>query len=320
MSNTKSTDNFLTLPCQLLEASEQAAIAASHWVGKGNETEADRAAVNAMREALNSASLNGTVVIGEGERDKAPMLYIGEKVGSREGPNIDIALDPLEGTTICANDGPNSMAVIAMANEGCFLNAPDIYMEKIAAGVNSKQQLVDLDNSPKENIANVAKYKRCSISDLVVVILDRPRHKELIAKSRETGARVQLISDGDIAGIISTTNDKIDADIYMGIGGAPEGVLAAAALKTFGGQMFARLKFKDESERSRAKSMGVYDLDKQYSIEGLAAGDVLFCASGVTDGWMLQGIKESTRHIVVNSLLLNSKNKSVKNIVNTISK
>ena len=315
-----SISDATSLPYQLVESSERSAIAASLWVGMGNEVEADRAAVDAMRRALNNTNIKGTVVIGEGERDKAPMLYIGEKVGNGDGPKVDIALDPLEGTTICANGGTNSMSVIAMANEGCFLNAPDIYMEKIAVGINSKHQLVDLDSSPGENLANVAKYKQCSVSDLVVVILDRPRHKEVIAKCREAGARVQLITDGDIAGIISTTNNKINADIYMGIGGAPEGVLAAAALKTLGGQMFARLVFQDDSERKRARSMHIKDLNKQYSIEELACGDILFCASGVTEGWMLNGIKKYFNQVVVNSMLLDSRNKSIKNITNTFSK
>ena len=304
------------------KVAEQAAIACYDWIGKGNEKLADQAAVNAMRDELNQMNITGTVVIGEGERDEAPMLYIGEKVG-KSGIEVDIALDPLEGTTICATSNPNSLAVIAFANKGGFLHAPDVYMDKIAVGGGLPIGVVDLDNSPQNNLKNLALAKKCAISDLQVMILKRDRHEEIIAKCREAGARVKLISDGDVAAVIATADpEKTGVDLYLGIGGAPEGVLAAAALRTVGGQMMGRLLFEGEDTNSlrqaaRAKEMGITDLNKKYLTEEMAKGDVLFIASGVTDGAMLDGVKKSTNKIIVNSLIMNSAEKSVKKILSS---
>ena len=292
---------------EAVRVTEAAALSASHWTGRGEEKAADQAAVNAMREALNGLTIDGTVVIGEGERDKAPMLYIGEKVGTGEGPRIDIALDPLEGTTICATAGPNSLAVMAMAEHGGFLHAPDVYMEKIAVGGGLPADLVSLDASVAENIKNLAKAKKKEASELTVVVLDRTRHEEIIAKLREAGCRVQLISDGDVAGVIATATPTTSIDMYMGTGGAPEGVLAAAALRCIGGQMQGRLLFDGEDEqKERARRMGISDLSRIYRLEELAQGDVMFAATGVTDGSMLKGVKRwsggaSTHSIVMRS-------------------
>jgi fructose-1,6-bisphosphatase II / sedoheptulose-1,7-bisphosphatase len=307
------------------KVAEQAAIACYDWIGKGDEKLADQAAVNAMREELNKMKIDGTIVIGEGERDEAPMLFIGEKVGNgfEDSLAVDIALDPLEGTTICATANPNSLAVIAFANKGGFLHAPDVYMDKIAVGGGLPLGVVDLDNSPQNNLKSLAQAKKCYISDLTVMILDRPRHSEIIAKCREAGAKVKLISDGDVAGIIATTDSATGIDLYLGSGGAPEGVLAAAALQTVGGQMMGRLLF-DEGEKvdskrqiMRAKDMGITDLNKKYTADDMAKGDVLFIASGVTDGEMLYGIKKLNNKIIVNSLIMNSAEKSVKKILST---
>jgi fructose-1,6-bisphosphatase II / sedoheptulose-1,7-bisphosphatase len=267
---------------EAVRVTEAAALASYGWMGKGDNMAADQAAVSAMRKALNILVIDGTVVIGEGERDKAPMLYIGEKVGSGQGPEVDIALDPLEGTTICATGGPNALAVIALAEKGGFLHAPDVYMDKIAVGGGLPQGVVDLDNEPKVNLKNLAKAKKCEIADLLVCILERDRHAELIAKTREAGARIQLIGDGDVAGVISTSNSQeTGIDLYMGIGGAPEGVLAAAALRCVGGQMQGRLLFSEETQRERAKRMGISDLSKKYTLEEMAKGNVMFAATGV---------------------------------------
>ncbi len=300
------------------KVAEQAAIACYDWIGKGNEKLADQAAVNAMRDELNQISINGTVVIGEGERDEAPMLYIGEKVG-QGGIEVDIALDPLEGTTICATANPNSLAVIAFANKGGFLHAPDVYMDKIAVGGGLPIGVVDLDNSPQNNLKNLALAKKCAISDLQVMILKRDRHEEIIAKCREAGARIKLISDGDVAAVIATADpEKTGVDLYLGIGGAPEGVLAAAALRTVGGQMMGRLLFKGENKQAaRAKEMGITDLNKKYLTEEMAQGETLFIASGVTDGAMLDGVKKSANKIIVNSLIMNSAERSVKKILSS---
>ncbi|MCI5049888.1 MAG: class II fructose-bisphosphatase [Rickettsiales bacterium] len=298
---------------EAVRVTEAAALACSKWIGLGEEKAADQAAVNAMREALNGMSIDGTVVIGEGERDKAPMLYIGEKVGSGEGPAIDIALDPLEGTTICATGGPNSLAVIAMAEKGGFLHAPDVYMSKIAVGGGLPDGVVDLDASPKENLANLAKAKGCDVSDLQVVILERSRHEELIAKTREAGARIQLIQDGDVAGVIATARPDTGVDMYCGIGGAPEGVLAAAALRCIGGQFQGRLLFKDDDEKARANRMGVTDLDKKYNLTELASGNVMFAATGVTDGSMLRGVRRlSGGAAITHSIIMRSKTGTVR--------
>jgi fructose-1,6-bisphosphatase II / sedoheptulose-1,7-bisphosphatase len=292
---------------EAVRVTEAAALASSHWTGRGQEKDADQAAVNAMREALNGLAIEGTVVIGEGERDKAPMLYIGEKVGTGEGPRIDIALDPLEGTTLCATCGPNSLAVIAMAEHGGFLHAPDVYMDKIAVGGGLPAGVVDLDASIAENLKNLARAKQKDISDLTVVILKRDRHAEKIAKLREAGCRVQLIPDGDVAGVIATATAMTGIDMYLGIGGAPEGVLAAAALRCIGGQMQSRLLFDGEDEqKERARRMGITDLNRKYTMMDMAGGDVMFAATGVTDGSMLKGVKRwpggaNTHSIVMRS-------------------
>ncbi len=297
----------------ILETSEQAAIACYDWIGKGDNKSADAAAVKSMRQTLNNSAISGVVVIGEGERDEAPMLYIGEEVG-QGGVEVDIALDPLEGTTICANAGESALAVIAFANKGCFLNAPDVYMDKIAIGGGLPQGIIDLDNSPSQNLKNLAQAKKCNVSDLTAMILERPRHQELIAKTREAGARVRLIGDGDVAGVISCSNPESKIDIYMGIGGAPEGVLAASALKTIDGQMMGRLIFDNNQKQiDRAKKMGIKDLNKKYFVNDLAKGDVLFACSGVTDGYMLRGVKKSPNLIMVNSLIMDSATKKITN-------
>jgi fructose-1,6-bisphosphatase II / sedoheptulose-1,7-bisphosphatase len=299
------------LALEVVRVTEAAALAASRLMGRGDEKAADQAAVDAMRTALNSLAIDGTVVIGEGERDEAPMLYIGEKVGAG-GPKIDIALDPLEGTTITAKGGHNALAVIAMAEEGGFLNAPDVYMEKIAVGGDLPEGVVDLDRSPEENLKSLAEAKHMDIRDLVVCILDRPRHAELIAAVRAAGSRIMLISDGDVSGVIATSQKGSGVDIYMGSGGAPEGVLAAAALRCIGGQMQGRLVFRNDDERGRAKKWGVTDLNRKYSMLDLAHGDVMFAATGVTDGPMLRGVRRSTRTASTHSIVMRSKTGTVR--------
>ncbi len=302
-----------SLSSQIIFVAEQAAIACHDWIGKGDNKAADAAAVKSMRETLNQMNIKGTVVIGEGERDEAPMLFIGEEVG-KGGIEVDIALDPLEGTTICANAGESSLAVIAFAKRGGFLHAPDVYMDKIAVGAGLPEGVIDLDNSPKTNLANIAKAKKCDISDLTVMILERSRHDELIAKVREAGARIRLIGDGDVAGVIACTNQTARIDAYMGTGGAPEGVLAAAALRVIGGQMMGRLIFGDNQKQiDRAKKMGIVDLNKKYTAQEMARGDVIFACAGVTDGYMLDGVRKckSSGKIFVNSLLMDSAAKKV---------
>ncbi len=284
-------DRVLVL--EMVRVTEAAAIAASSLVGRGDEKAADAAAVEAMRLAFNDLYMDGTVVIGEGERDEAPMLYIGEKVGGAlgKGPKIDIALDPLEGTTITAKAGPNALAVLAAAEEGCLLNAPDVYMDKIAVGPGYSPDIVNLDKSVTENICAVAAEKGVEPSDIIVCVLDRPRHDKIIAELREIGCGIQLIPDGDVAGVIATTNPETTIDIYMGSGGAPEGVLAAAALRCVGGQFKGKLLFRNDEERSRARKWGIEDLDKIYDLKELAQGDCIFAATGVTDGSLLGGVK-----------------------------
>lgn len=299
-----------------IKATEQAAINAYAYLGLGDETLADKAAVDAMRNVLNQIPINGKIVIGEGERDKAPMLCIGEKVGSNQnGTAIDIAVDPLEGTTILAQGKNNALSVLAAAQPGSLLNAPDVYMDKIAIGFDYPEQIIDLDNSVKENLQNIAAAKKCPISDLMVIVLNRTRHQELIAKIREAGSRIRLIDDGDIAAVINTTNEY--ADVYMGIGGAPEGVLAAAALQTSGGQMCARLLFQDEEEKMRGTKIGIIDFNKQYHLNDLAFGDIIFIATGVTDGSLVRGVKQSNNKISTETLLMLSKNKEVSKIQRT---
>ena len=302
------------LALEAVRVTEAAALSASSWIGLGNEKQADAAAVKAMRDSLNNLDISGEVVIGEGERDKAPMLYIGEKVGSGNGPNVDIALDPLEGTTICATGGNNALTVIAFSEKGGFLNAPDVYMDKIAVGGNLPKDIIDLDNKPEENLKNLAKAKKKDINDLVVCILDRPRHKEIIAKCREVGARITLISDGDVSGIIATSDPNSGIDIYLGTGGAPEGVLAAAALRCIGGQMQARLKFNEEDEIKRAGKLGIIDLNKKYLLNELASKDSMFAATGVTDGSMLKGVKIIGDKAYTESIIMRSVTGTVRTI------
>jgi fructose-1,6-bisphosphatase II / sedoheptulose-1,7-bisphosphatase len=302
------------LALETVRVTEAAALSASRLMGRGDEKAADQAAVDAMRQALNSLNIQGTVVIGEGERDEAPMLYIGEKVGSGEGPKIDIALDPLEGTTITAKGGPNALAVIAMAEAGNFLNAPDVYMDKIAVGPGLPPGIVDIDNDPAENLKALASEKQSDVSDLVVCILDRPRHEELMAKVREAGARIMLISDGDVSGVIATAEPESGVDIYIGSGGAPEGVLAAAALRCIGGQMQSRLLFRNEDEKARARKWGIEDLDRKYSMLDMAKGNVMFAATGVTSGAMLRGVRRFAGGAVTHSLVMRSKSGTVRYI------
>ena len=284
-------DRVLVL--EMVRVTEAAAIAASRLVGRGDERAADHAAVEAMREALNQLQFDGTIVIGEGERDEAPMLYIGEKVGAAggAGPNIDIALDPLEGTTITAKAGANAMAVLAIAEEGCLLNAPDVYMEKLAVGPGYPEGIVDLRKSPTENARAVAQAKGVDPSELIVCVLDRPRHADLIAELRGLGCGIYLIPDGDVAGVIAVTDPDTTVDLYMGQGGAPEGVLAAAALRCVGGQFNGRLVFRNEDEKARARKWGIEDLNRIYKLGDLAKGDCIFAATGVTDGSLLEGVK-----------------------------
>ncbi|MBO38792.1 MAG: fructose-bisphosphatase class II [Rhodospirillaceae bacterium] len=302
------------LALEVVRVTEAAALAASRQMGRGDEKAADQVAVDAMRTALNSLSIEGTVVIGEGERDEAPMLYIGEKVGLGEGPEIDIALDPLEGTTITAKGLTNSLAVIAMAEHGGFLNAPDVYMDKIAVGGGLPDGVVDLDQTPKENLKSLASAKKVDVADLVVCILDRPRHEELIAKVREAQARIMLISDGDISAVMATSEESSGVDIYLGSGGSPEGVLAASALRCIGGQMQGRLLFRNDDERDRARKWGIEDFDRKYEMEDLAHGDVMFAATGVTNGTMLKGVRRFSGGAMTHSMVMRSRSGTVRYI------
>jgi fructose-1,6-bisphosphatase II / sedoheptulose-1,7-bisphosphatase len=297
-------DRVLVL--EMVRVTEAAAIAAAKLVGHGDEKAADAAAVEAMRIALNELYMDGTIVIGEGERDEAPMLFIGEKVGSAigKGPKIDIAVDPLEGTTITAKAGPNALAVLAVAEHGNLLNAPDVYMDKLAVGPGYPHGIIDLNKTPTENVIAVAEAKGVSPHEIIVCVLDRPRHEKLIAELRALGCGIMLIPDGDVAGVIATTNPETTIDIYMGSGGAPEGVLAAAALRCVGGQFKGRLLFRNEDERARARKWGITDLDYVYDLKELAKGDCIFAATGVTDGSLLDGVKRlrngtTTTHTVV---------------------
>ena len=299
------------LALEAVRVTEAAALAASRLMGRGDEKAADQAAVNAMREALNGMAIDGKVVIGEGERDEAPMLFIGEKVGAG-GPKIDIALDPLEGTTLTAKGGQNALAVMAFAEEGGFLHAPDTYMEKIAVGGGLPEDVVDLDEAPKVNLKNLAKARDVAVGDLVICVLDRPRHAELIAKAREAGARIVLISDGDVAGVIATTRPESGIDMYWGTGGAPEGVLAAAALRCIGGQFQGRLVFRNDDERARATRCGITDFARKYSLHELAGGDVMFAATGVTDGSMLKGVRRLHHGATTQSMVMRSKTGTVR--------
>ncbi len=303
--HSKIMDRVLAL--ELVRVTERAAVAAARLRGRGDEKAADQAAVDAMRRELNALTIRGTVVIGEGERDEAPMLYIGETVGLGNGPEVDIALDPLEGTTITAKYMPNSLAVIAMAEAGSLLHAPDVYMDKIAIGGNYKPDLVDLDAPPGDNIKALAEAKGVPVSEITACILDRPRHGALIEAVREAGAAIQLIGDGDVAGVISTTDpEDTGIDIYMGVGGAPEGVLAAAALRCIGGQMQSRLVTNNAEQKERAKKMGIEDFDRKYTMHEMASGDVMFAATGVTSGSMLSGVKVKGDAIYTDTVVMRS--------------
>ncbi|MCA0903569.1 MULTISPECIES: class II fructose-bisphosphatase [Qipengyuania] len=286
-----SLDRVLVL--EMVRVTEAAAVAASKLIGRGDEKAADAAAVEAMRKAFDTLYMDGTVVIGEGERDEAPMLFIGEKVGGApgKGPKIDIALDPLEGTTITAKAGPNSLAVLAAAEEGCLLNAPDVYMDKLAVGPGYPEGIIDLAKSPTENVKAVAEAKGVEPGDIIVCVLDRPRHADLIAELRSLGCGVVLIGDGDVAGVIAVTDEETTIDMYMGQGGAPEGVLAAAALRCVGGQFNGRLVFRNDDEKARAAKWGITDLDRIYTRDDLVKGDCIFAATGVTSGSLLEGVK-----------------------------
>ena len=309
---SKVLDRVLVL--EMVRVTEAAAIAASTLVGRGDEKAADAAAVEAMRAALNTLYMDGTVVIGEGERDEAPMLYIGEKVGSAqgEGPAIDIALDPLEGTTITAKAGPNALAVLAISEAGGLLNAPDVYMDKLAVGPGLPPGVVDIDEGPERNLRELARAKKAEVSDLVVCLLDRDRHKEAIGRCRAAGARIVLIPDGDVSGVVAVSQPETGVDMYMGSGGAPEGVLSAAALRCIGGQMQGRLLFEDEAQKARAREMGIADPDRTYALEDMARGDVMFAATGVTTGPMLRGVRRFPSGAVTHSIVMRSKSGTVR--------
>ena len=304
MPDTTSMDRNLAL--EAVRVTEAAALRASLLMGRGDEKAADQAAVDAMRTALNSLYIDGTVVIGEGERDEAPMLYIGEKVGLGRGPKVDIALDPLEGTTITAKGAANALAVVAFADQGGFLNAPDVYMDKLAVGGGLPAGVVDIDEEPAVNLKSLARAKKAEVADLLVCILDRPRHKELIAKVREAGARIQLITDGDVSGVIATSQPDSGVDMYIGSGGAPEGVLAAAALQCIGGQMQGRLLFRNDDEKARAAKWGIKDLNRKYEIHDLAHGNVMFAATGVTTGSVLRGVRRFAGGAYTHSVVMRS--------------
>jgi fructose-1,6-bisphosphatase II / sedoheptulose-1,7-bisphosphatase len=307
-------DRVLVL--EMVRVTEAAAIAASKWIGRGDEKAADHAAVEAMRAALNELPLCGTVVIGEGERDEAPMLYIGERVGCSEGdgPKIDIALDPLEGTTITATAGPNSLAVLAIAENGCLLNAPDTYMEKLAVGPGYPAGTIDLARSPADNIRAIAAAKGVDPSEITACVLDRPRHEEIIRQLRELGCSIRLIPDGDVAGLIAVADPDTGIDVYIGTGGAPEGVLAAAALRCVGGQMQGRLVFRNDDEVARARRWGIDDLDRIYDLEDMAKGDCIFAATGVTDGSLLDGVHQREGCTTTQSIVMRASTGTVRRV------
>jgi len=299
------------LALELVRVTEAAALACGRWVGKGDKISADEAATNAMRRTLDSVGISGTVVIGEGEMDEAPMLYIGEKVGNGTAPEVDIAVDPLEGTSICAKGMNGSITTIAMSPRGGFLHAPDMYMEKIAVGPSAKG-VIDINALPSENLKRIAEVKGCYVEDLTVVVLDRPRHEKMINEIRRAGARIHLIPDGDVAPAIAAAVDGSGVDMLLGIGGAPEGVLAAAALKCMGGDMQGRLVFMTNEERTRAKDMGIDDFDKIYAAEEMARGDVFFAATGVTNGELLQGVRYFAGGAETHSIVMRSKSRTVR--------
>ncbi|MCE2737207.1 MAG: class II fructose-bisphosphatase [Rhodobacter sp.] len=310
---TEFHDRLLSLG--LARVSEAAALASAGWIGRGDEKAADQAAVNAMRDQLNLLDIAGVVVIGEGERDEAPMLYIGEGVGTGTGPAVDIALDPLEGTTLTAKDMPNALTVIAMAPRGTLLHAPDVYMDKLAIGPGYPPDTVTLAMTPVERVQALARAKGCAPADITVCVLERPRHEDLIRDVRSTGAAIRLITDGDVAGVIHCAEaDKTGIDMYMGTGGAPEGVLAAAALKCMGGQIYGRLLFRNDDERGRAARAGVTDLNRVYTLNDLVTADVIFAATGVTQGSILNGIRREPGWVTLETILMRSKTGSVRRI------
>ena len=298
----------------IVNATEKAAVAASKLIGLGDEKAADQVAVDAMRTALNEIDFKGRIVIGEGERDEAPMLYIGEEVGSGKNDEVDIALDPLEGTTITAKGMPNSLSVIAAAQKGGLLHAPDTYMNKIAVGGQLPKDVIDLDASVEDNVKSIADVKKIKASDVTACVLERPRHSDQIESLRSIGAKIVLIPDGDVAGVIMTTQTNNPVDIYLGIGGAPEGVLAAAALQCIGGQMQARLVINSDDEKSRAQKIGIKDLDKKYKLDELAHGDIIFSATGVTEGTMVRGVRNVNNNYITHSLVLRSNDSSTQYI------
>lgn len=311
---TEFQDRLLSLG--LARVSEAAALASARMIGRGDEKAADQAAVNAMRDQLNLLDIAGVVVIGEGERDEAPMLYIGEEVGTGKGPAVDIALDPLEGTTLTAKDMPNALTVIAMAPRGTLLHAPDVYMEKLAIGPGYAPDTVTLDMTPSQRVRALARAKGVAADEITVCILERPRHEKLIAEVRSTGAAIRLITDGDVAGVIHCAeSDVTGIDMYMGAGGAPEGVLAASALKCMGGQMYGQLLFRNDDERARARSAGITDLNRIYTRDDMVTADVIFAATGVTQGSILAGIKMETGYVTTETILMRSKTGSVRRMI-----
>ena len=314
--NTKIDFNDRMLSLGLARVSEAAAIASADLIGRGDEKAADQAAVNAMRDQLNKLDISGFVVIGEGERDEAPMLYIGEEVGTGNGPGVDIALDPLEGTTLTAKDMPNALTVIAMGPRGSMLHAPDVYMEKLAIGPGYKTDVVTLEMSPRDRILSLAKAKKCNSKDITVCVLDRPRHQNIIEDVRATGAAIRLITDGDVAGVMHCAEPDITGiDMYMGIGGAPEGVLAAAALKCMGGQIYGRLIFRNEDEKARAIKAGITNFDRIYTKDEMVTQDVIFAATGVTGGSLLPAKKREEGFITTETILMRSKTGSIRRII-----
>jgi len=313
-SGSQILDRVLVL--EMVRVTEAAAIAASKLIGRGDEKAADAAAVEAMRGALNELPFDGTVVIGEGERDEAPMLYIGEKVGSAQGsgPKIDIALDPLEGTTITAKAGPNALAVLAIAESGCLLNAPDTYMEKLAIGPGYPEGTIDLRRTITENVRSLAKAKGVDPAEITACVLDRDRHLDIIAELRALGCGVRLIPDGDVAGVIATADPDTGIDIYVGTGGAPEGVLAAAALRCVGGQLQGRLVFRNDDEIARARRWGIEDLEKVYTLDEMASGDCIFAATGVTDGSLLKGVHRARGCVTTESVVMRASTGTVRRV------
>ena len=311
--STPQDFNDRMLSLGLARVSEAAALASAQLIGHGDEKAADQAAVNAMRDQLNKLDIRGVVVIGEGERDEAPMLFIGEEVGTGEGPAVDIALDPLEGTTLTAKDMPNALTVIAMGPRGSMLHAPDVYMDKLAVGPGYPEGVVSLAQSPSERVEALARARNCSNRDITVCVLERPRHEDLIREIRETGAAIRLITDGDVAGVIHCAEPQVTGiDMYMGSGGAPEGVLAAAALKCMGGQMWGRLLFRNDDERGRAAKAGITELDRIYARDDMVTEHVIFAATGVTDGSILHGIKREIGYLTAETILMRSKTGSVR--------